>query len=41
MARASPSNGDANQQIDDEKLFHVFVLIFFDEFASIMRKNYT
>jgi len=41
MIGACPTNGHKHQQVDDEKLFHVFVLIFFDEFATIIRKNYT
>ena len=41
MIGAWPSNGYEYQQIDDEKLSQVFVLIFFDEFATIIRKNYT
>ena len=38
MIGAWPTNGHEHQQVDDEKLFHVFALIFIDEFASIMRK---
>jgi len=41
MICAWPTNGHEHQQVDDEKLFHVFVLKYFDEFASIMRKIYT